>query len=44
MINFTTINEHLRFEINVDSVKKSGFIISPQLLKLAIIVKSKEED
>ncbi|MBF0264857.1 MAG: YfiR family protein [Gammaproteobacteria bacterium] len=40
LINFTMINESLRFEINLNKAKSNGFNINPRLLKLAIIVNS----
>ena len=40
MINFFNVNDHLRFEINIDEAKNLGFTISPRLLKLATIIAS----
>jgi len=40
MINFFESSNRLRFEINIDAVKQSGFLISSRLLKVAKIVRT----
>jgi hypothetical protein len=42
-INFYLEDAKLRFEINTDATKANGLTLSSQLLKLAKIVKTKEE-
>jgi len=39
MINFRRVGNYIRFEINENSVQKTGLKISSQLLKLAIVIK-----
>jgi YfiR/HmsC-like len=41
IINFFTVNNRLRFEINYDVANDLGFKINPKLLKLAKIITSK---
>ena len=43
MINLFTINNKIRFEINLQAVEQSGLKISSQLLKLATLVKSERQ-
>jgi hypothetical protein len=40
IINLITVEDHIRFEINLEAARRSGLTISSQLLKLAIIVKN----
>ena len=39
MINFTLVEDKVRFEINLGSAKKVNLKINPKLLKLAVSVK-----
>jgi hypothetical protein len=39
MVNFYIIGHKIRFEINVDAVRRSGLKINPEILKLAKIIK-----
>ena len=39
MINFTLVEDKVRFEINLGSAKKVNLKINPKLLKLAVLVK-----
>ncbi len=41
MIQFTLINNRVRFEVNLDSVQKAGLTLSSELLKVASFVKGK---
>ena len=43
-INFYLLEERVKFEVNVDSVKRSGLEVSATLLKLAKIVRDEEEE
>lgn len=42
VLNFYIENERLRFEINIEAVKKAGLTVDPRLLNLAKIIKPKE--
>jgi hypothetical protein len=42
VLNFYIENEKIRFEINVEAVKKSGLVIDPRLLNLAKLIKKKD--
>jgi len=39
ILNFYVENERLRFEINIEAVKKAGLTVDPRLLNLAKIIK-----
>jgi hypothetical protein len=39
MINLITVANKIRFEVNLDAVRRAGLTISAQLLKLAAAVK-----
>jgi hypothetical protein len=41
MIQFTLVNNRVRFEVNLDSVQQAGLILSSELLKVASSVKRK---
>jgi hypothetical protein len=41
MVNFTTLEDKVRFEINADAAERAGLKISAQLLKLATVVRKK---
>lgn len=39
IINLITVEDHIKFEINLEAARRAGLTISSQLLKLAIIIK-----
>jgi YfiR/HmsC-like len=41
MIQFTLVNNRVRFEVNLDSVQEAGLTLSSELLKVASFVKGK---
>jgi hypothetical protein len=41
MIQFTLVNNRVRFEVNLDSVQQTGLVLSSELLKVASSVKGK---
>lgn len=41
MIQFTLVNNRVRFEVNLDSVQQAGITLSSELLKVASFVKGK---
>jgi len=41
MIQFTLVNNRVRFEVNLDSVQQAGLVLSSELLKVASSVKGK---
>lgn len=43
-INFYLANQKTRFEVNTDAVTEAELVISPAVLKLAKIVKTRRED
>ncbi len=42
MIHFITEDKNIRFEINNEAAKRSGLILSPQILKMARIIAQNE--
>ena len=42
IINFTLVNNKVRFEINAEAAKKADIAISSKLLRLATIVRNQE--